>query len=117
MPRRYVVAESSVTVTSTPVAVANVKLDADLESMIPVAPPSAGGAAGPPPTGVDAAGTDCSAAEAVPAPASPTIATVSPAAVIHAPRFPHRDRRVRGPRSRSATVVGAAPAGEWLAGS
>jgi hypothetical protein len=124
----YFVEESSLTVTSTPVAVLKVKLDVDFESMMPVAPPSAGPDTGPPPMGVgvgevvaaaerDDADDERSAAEDVPAPASPATAHVSPAATIHAPFFFDNNRRALGRRSCTAVVAGADPAGEWLVGS
>jgi hypothetical protein len=90
----YFVDESSSTVTSTPVAVAKVKLDVDLASTMPVAPPSAGPVTGPPPAGGAVASADRVAAEDVPAPAIPTTAHVSPTAMIKAPFFLDSNLRV-----------------------
>jgi hypothetical protein len=60
---------------------------------------------------------ETAAAEAVPTPVSPAIATVSPVAMIHAPFFRDSNRRERGRRSGSAMAIGDDPAGEWLVGS
>jgi hypothetical protein len=114
----YFVEESSSTVTATPVAVVKVKLDVDLELTMPVEPPSDGPATGPAVGVGAAAGTDDerSAAEDVPAPASPVTAHVSPTATSHAPFLFDSNRRALGRRSCTAVVAGADPAGEWLDG-
>jgi hypothetical protein len=78
-PSTVLVEEVSSTVTSTPVAVFMVKPEAEVASMMPVEPPSAGPATGAPPGGAGVV-----AAVAVPEAAS-TTADASPAA-SH-PRF------------------------------
>jgi hypothetical protein len=128
VPFSYFVEDASVTVTSTPVAVAKVKPDVDVVSTMPVAPPADGPATGPPPVGVavgedvavaerDDADDEKSAAADVPAPVSPATAHVSPAATIHPPFFFDSNRRTLGRRARTAMVAGADPADEWLVGS
>jgi hypothetical protein len=125
VPFSYFVEEASVTVTSTPVAVAKVKPDVDVVSTMPVAPPADGPATGPP-VGVavgvavaerDDADDEKSAAADVPAPVSPATAHVSPAATINPPLFFDSNRRTLGRRACTAMVAGADPADEWLVGS
>jgi hypothetical protein len=132
VPFLYFVEDASVTVTSTPVAVAKVKPDVDVVSTMPVAPPAAGPDRAPPPDpagGVnvavgedvavaerDDADDEKSAAADVPA-VSPATAHVSPAATIHPPFFFDSNRRTLGRRACTAMVAGADPAGEWLVGS
>ncbi|MET9582719.1 hypothetical protein ABZY10_06295 [Streptomyces sp. NPDC006539] len=131
VPLVYFVEDASVTVTSTPVAVAKVKPDEDVVSTMPVAPPAAGPDTGPPPVGRlglavgedvavserDDADDEKSAAADGPAPVSPATAHVSPAATIHPPFFFDSNRRTLGRRACTATVAGADPAGEWLVAS
>src|SRR5882757_2683860 len=79
MPTSYLVVDVSSTVTSTPVAVANVKPVADVASTMPVAPPGSGpdtGAVGGVAVGVAVAvavaeGVAAAAADVTPTPARP----------------------------------------------
>jgi hypothetical protein len=57
---------------------------------------------------------EISAAADVPAPVSPAIAHVSPAATIHPPLFFDSNRPTLGRRACAAMVAGADPADEWL---
>jgi len=99
-----------------------VKPDVDVVSMMPVEPPAAGPDRAPVWVGVAVAEGDDEdgekvAAAATPEPASPTIAHVSPAPMIHPPFFFGRNRRAPGRRACAAVDSGAGPAGEWLVGS
>jgi hypothetical protein len=107
-----------------------VKPDVDVVSTMPVEPPAAGPDRAPPPdppggvnvaVGEDVAvverGDGDAAAAAVPLPAMPATAHVSPAAMIHPPFFFDSNRRTLGLRACTAVVAGADPAGEWLVGS
>jgi hypothetical protein len=100
-----------------------VKLDADVLSMMPVAPPSAGPDRGWPSdelgggVGVaeaeDVDGGEVAAA-ATPDPASTATADATPAPTIQALLFFGENRRVRGRRLPADADPGPDAAGEWL---
>jgi hypothetical protein len=109
----------SSTVTATPVHVLMVKLDADVLSMMPVAPPSAGPDRAWPPgalgDGVGAAeAEDVVAADATPDPASTATADATPAPTIQALLFFSENRCAGGRRPSADADPGPDAPGEWL---
>jgi hypothetical protein len=106
-----------------PVHVWMLKLDADVLSMMPVAPPSAGPERGWPPEelgdglGVAEAGEedgDEVAAAATPDPASTATADATPAPTIQVLLFLGENRRVPVRRLSASADSGSGTAGEWL---
>jgi hypothetical protein len=104
-----------------------VKLAADVLSMMPVAPPSAGPDAGWPPDGLgDGVGVAATVAEAedvdgdevaalaTPDPASTATADATPAPTIQVLLFFGENRRVRGRRLSADADPGPDATGEWL---
>jgi hypothetical protein len=104
-----------------------VKLDTDVLSMMPVAPPSAGpdrgwpsdelgdgvGVAAAVPEAEDVDGDEVAAA-ATPDPASTATADATPAPTIQVLLFFSENRRARGRRLSAAADSGPEGAGEWL---
>jgi hypothetical protein len=122
-PPRIFVLDVRSTVTSTPVHVWMLKPDADVLSMTPVAPPSAGPDRGWPSDGLgDGVGAaeagdedgDEVAATATPDPASRAAADATPAPTIQVLFFPGENRRVCGCRLSASADSGPDAAGEWL---
>jgi hypothetical protein len=122
-PPRIFVLDVRSTVTSTPVHVWMLKPDADVLSMMPVAPPSAGPDRAWPSDGLgDGVGAaeaededgDEVAATATPDPASTATADATPVPTIQVLFFPGENRRVRSCRLSASADSGPDAAGEWL---
>jgi hypothetical protein len=118
------VPDVSSTVTSIPVHVSMVKLDAAVLSMVPVAPPSAGADRGAPPVPMEADVVEAEeedgemvAADATPVPASRATADVTPAPTIQALLIFSEDRRARGRLPSTGTHPRLDPSAASLVGS